>query len=73
MSVSSEKWLDVEEVQPTALGHYLQNMQQKGYTIIGVEQTANSKNLTAFEFPRKSVLLLGNEKFGKYLESLFNE
>ena len=39
-------------------------MRHEGYTLIGAEQTANSVNLTHYQFPHKSLLLLGNEKQG---------
>lgn len=37
-------------------------MQAQGYTIIAVEQTVNSQNLYEFQFPEKTLLLLGYEK-----------
>jgi tRNA G18 (ribose-2'-O)-methylase SpoU len=37
-------------------------MQAQGYTIIAVEQTINSKNLYEFQFPEKTLLLLGYMK-----------
>ncbi|KAJ8308141.1 hypothetical protein KUTeg_013015 [Tegillarca granosa] len=46
------------------LGEYLQQKRQEGYTLVGVEQTANSVSLTDFQFPVKTLLLLGNEKEG---------
>lgn len=39
-------------------------MKRQGYTLIGVEQTANSKPLTEYTFPHDALLLLGNEKEG---------
>ena len=35
-----------------------------GYTIIGLEQTSTSKPLQTFEFPERSLLILGDEKHG---------
>ncbi|KAK3700694.1 hypothetical protein QZH41_015635 [Actinostola sp. cb2023] len=64
LSVSSSKWVDVEQVRPVDLKDYLQSMQRQGYTLIGVEQTANSKPLTHYKFPHDALLLLGNEKEG---------
>ena len=64
LSVTSEKWLDIEQVIPIKLASYLNEMRQEGYTIVGVEQTANSKMIGEFKFPHKSVLVLGNEKTG---------
>ena len=39
-------------------------MRRQGYTLIGVEQTANSHPLTQYQFPHDALLLLGNEKEG---------
>jgi tRNA G18 (ribose-2'-O)-methylase SpoU len=38
-------------------------MQAQGYTIVAVEQTVNSQNLYEFQFPEKTLLLLGYRKF----------
>ncbi|EDO45339.1 predicted protein [Nematostella vectensis] len=64
LSVSSSKWVDIEQVRPAELNNYLDAMRHDGYSLIGVEQTANSKRLTDFTFPHKTLLLLGNEKEG---------
>ncbi|XP_032098206.1 probable methyltransferase TARBP1 isoform X2 [Sapajus apella] len=53
LSVSAEQWLPLVEQKKT-----------EGYTIIGVEQTAKSLDLTQYCFPEKSLLLLGNEREG---------
>lgn len=64
LSVTSEKWIDIEQVLPIKLGGYLSEMKRDGYTIVGVEQTANSQMIGKFKFPKKTVLVLGNEKTG---------
>ncbi|XP_038671600.1 probable methyltransferase TARBP1 isoform X2 [Scyliorhinus canicula] len=64
LSVSAEQWLPVIEVRPAQLVEYLQRKKTEGYTIIGVEQTANSHNLAHYSFPEKTLLLLGNEREG---------
>lgn len=64
LSVSAAKWMNIEDVRTSELKSYLLSMRHEGYTLIGVEQTANSKTLTSYEFPEKSLLLLGNEKEG---------
>ncbi|KAK2488544.1 hypothetical protein MC885_018597, partial [Smutsia gigantea] len=64
LSVSAEQWLPLVEVKPPQLIDYLQEKKAEGYTIIGVEQTARSSDLTQFRFPEKSLLLLGNEREG---------
>ncbi|XP_070348540.1 probable methyltransferase TARBP1 isoform X1 [Equus asinus] len=64
LSVSAEQWLPLVEVKPPQLIDYLQQKKAEGYTIIGVEQTAKSLDLTQYCFPEKSLLLLGNEREG---------
>ena len=34
-------------------------MKLMGYTLVGVEQTANSEKLNKYKFPKKTLLLLG--------------
>ena len=43
---------------------YLTFQKSNGYQILGLEQTANSKMLSEFQFPEKCVLVLGKEKEG---------
>ncbi|XP_017317065.1 probable methyltransferase TARBP1 isoform X2 [Ictalurus punctatus] len=64
LSVSSELWLPLVEVKPMDLAGFLQQKQREGYSIIGVEQTANSQSLQNYRFPEKTLLLLGNEREG---------
>ncbi|XP_062980444.1 probable methyltransferase TARBP1 [Elgaria multicarinata webbii] len=64
LSVSAEQWLSLIEVKPFQLVDYLEQKKIEGYTIIGVEQTAKSCDLTEYHFPEKSLLLLGNEHEG---------
>ncbi|XP_054828884.1 probable methyltransferase TARBP1 [Eublepharis macularius] len=64
LSVSAEQWLSLLEVKPFQLIDYLDQKKSEGYTIIGVEQTAKSCDLTEYHFPEKSLLLLGNEHEG---------
>ena len=44
--------------------NYLTSMKTRGYSIIGIEQSNNSVCLSTFEYPKKSVLLLGKEREG---------
>ncbi|XP_057312949.1 probable methyltransferase TARBP1 isoform X2 [Hydractinia symbiolongicarpus] len=64
LSVSSEKWVEIEQVLPIKFLQYLQRMKADGYHLVGVEQTANSKMIAEYKFPKKTVLILGNEKAG---------
>uniref|UniRef100_A0A3Q1FCJ3 tRNA (guanosine(18)-2'-O)-methyltransferase TARBP1 n=1 Tax=Acanthochromis polyacanthus TaxID=80966 RepID=A0A3Q1FCJ3_9TELE len=64
LSVSSELWLPLLEVKPVELTDFLQVKKSEGYCIVGVEQTANSHGLQDYQFPEKTLLLLGNEREG---------
>lgn len=64
LSVSSEKWVNIEQVIPKKLNHYIDEKKTEGYHIVGVEQTANSKMINEYKFPKKTLLVLGNEKTG---------
>ncbi|KAF2070000.1 hypothetical protein CYY_008683 [Polysphondylium violaceum] len=64
VSVSAEKWVPTIEVTKPNLISYLTLKKKEGYSILGVEQTSQSKNLSTFEFPKKCVLLLGQEQNG---------
>eukprot|EP00057_Strongylocentrotus_purpuratus_P028311 XP_011682785.1 PREDICTED: probable methyltransferase TARBP1 [Strongylocentrotus purpuratus] len=64
LSVSAERWLPLREVKPSDLKDYMIEMKKHGYTLVGVEQTANSQSLTDFKFPQRTMLLLGKEREG---------
>ena len=64
-SVTAHQWIDMEEVKGIeSLKNYLEEMKLNGYAIIGTEQTSESQKLHEFQFPKKSVIVLGNEKEG---------
>jgi tRNA G18 (ribose-2'-O)-methylase SpoU len=64
MAVTADKWLPIMEVGKSDLEKFLRLYRQKGYKIIGLEQTANSISMEKFKFISKSVLVLGHEKDG---------
>ncbi|KAF4524335.1 hypothetical protein B566_EDAN015888 [Ephemera danica] len=64
LSVSADKWMSLLEVKPHELPEYLAAMKAQGYTLVAAEQTSNSVPLQQMVFPKKSLLLLGNEKEG---------
>lgn len=70
LSVSSHKWMHIDEVGVDELLRYLCDLKSAGYTLVGAEQTINGHSLRHFEFPKKTVLVLGNEKTGIPLEFL---
>uniref|UniRef100_A0A0N5AY93 SpoU_methylase domain-containing protein n=1 Tax=Syphacia muris TaxID=451379 RepID=A0A0N5AY93_9BILA len=64
LSMSSEKWMDFEQVRSNELVEYLQSCKAKGYTIVASEQATNSVCFDKFQIPPKTVLLLGDERKG---------
>jgi len=64
ISVSAEHWVPIEQVSPIVLAPWLRKKATEGYTLVGLEQTAESTRLQDYQFPKKTVLLLGAEKEG---------
>ncbi|WKX93357.1 hypothetical protein Q1695_010978 [Nippostrongylus brasiliensis] len=64
LSMSSEKKQKIGAVRPESLLEYLGEMRSKGYSVIAAEQTTDSVYLHKFNFPKKTVLLVGDEKEG---------
>eukprot|EP00698_Gefionella_okellyi_P015086 TRINITY_DN4233_c0_g1_i1.p1 TRINITY_DN4233_c0_g1~~TRINITY_DN4233_c0_g1_i1.p1 ORF type:complete len:1285 (-),score=374.88 TRINITY_DN4233_c0_g1_i1:315-4169(-) len=64
ISVSAERWAPIAECAPADLPAYLALKRSEGFTIVGVEQTADSIPLHQFEFPERTVLVMGHEKEG---------
>nr|XP_032515073.1 uncharacterized protein LOC116768450 [Danaus plexippus plexippus] len=71
LSVSAERWLNVEEVRPgEPLKRYLMTKKAEGHIVVAAEQTSNSVKLQHFKFPKKTILMLGHEKEGVSCELL---
>ncbi|KAK6146391.1 hypothetical protein DH2020_020260 [Rehmannia glutinosa] len=64
LSVTAEKWVPVVEVPVGTMKVFLEKKKQEGFAILGLEQTANSIPLDQYNFPTKTVLVLGREKEG---------
>ncbi|XP_077235143.1 tRNA/rRNA methyltransferase (SpoU) family protein [Tasmannia lanceolata] len=64
ISVTAEKWVPIMEVPVCSLKVFLEKKKREGYSILGLEQTANSTPLDKYSFPKKTVLVLGQEKEG---------
>lgn len=57
--------VSVHQVKPVELADFLQLKKSEGYCIVGVEQTANSQSLQDYQFPEKTLLLLGYGSSGR--------
>ncbi|KAK4802524.1 hypothetical protein SAY86_000727 [Trapa natans] len=64
ISVTAEKWVPIIEVPVESLKGFLERKKCEGFSILGLEQTANSFPLDQYQFPKKAVLVLGREKEG---------
>lgn len=62
--VTADKWLPMMEVKINEIKDFLIYQKKRGYSIMGLEQTTGSKSILNTEFPKKLVILLGNEKQG---------
>jgi tRNA G18 (ribose-2'-O)-methylase SpoU len=52
--------LEVRNSLPPAL----RRLRDEGYRLVGLEQTTNSANLHDYAFPRRTALVIGNERLG---------
>lgn len=48
----------------------LMELRREGYRLVGLEQTTGSQDMHAYEFPRKTALVVGNERTGLTPEQL---
>ncbi len=48
----------------------LKELKADGYTLVGLEQTTNSVSLHEYRFPRRTALVIGNERLGLTDEEL---
>lgn len=64
ISVTAERWVPCVEVREAGLLAWLSRQRAAGYTLLGLEQTAESTTLPAYPFPARCVLVLGREKEG---------
>ena len=46
------------------LAPVLRRLRNEGYTVVGLEQTDRSEPIFEFAFPRRTVLVVGNERLG---------
>jgi len=64
VSVTAENWLPMIECPVHQLIDYLKKKSSEGFSIVAVEQASESVTLGEYNFPKKTVLLLGREKEG---------
>ncbi|KAK6251036.1 hypothetical protein SCA6_005041 [Theobroma cacao] len=64
LCVTAEKWVPIIEVPVNSVKQFLEKKKREGYSILGLEQTANSVPLDQYIYPKKTVLVLGREKEG---------
>ncbi|RLV92254.1 hypothetical protein JA1_003313 [Spathaspora sp. JA1] len=65
VAVTADHWMPMIEVKMDDIKTYLLEKKKQGYTLIGLEQTTESRELNnKVEFPKKSLILLGKEREG---------
>lgn len=54
----------VEVIQRNSMIPVLEQLGREGYKRVGLEQTTNSESLFTFAFPKRTALIIGNERQG---------
>lgn len=54
-SVTAEQWVPLVEVPEVGVMDFLLQKKKQGFSLLGLEQTANSVSIDSYSFPRKSV------------------
>lgn len=62
-SVTAEKWVPIIEVPVNSLKVFLHRKKREGFSILGLEQTANSIPLDQYIFPKDTVSRCSNPVF----------
>ena len=60
----------VELLNRRSLAPVLKDLRTQGYRLVGLEQTTDSHDLHQYAFPRKTALVIGNERTGLSDEDL---
>lgn len=55
---------NVKLTTKNSLPPVLKKLKQEGYNLVGLEQTTNSTQLSHYEFPKKTVIVVGSEREG---------
>lgn len=65
VAVTADRWMPITEVKIDGIVEFLRQKKREGFTLIGLEQTDQSVQLSpALQFPKKLVFLLGKEREG---------
>lgn len=62
-SVTAEKWVPIIEVPVNSVKQFLEKKKREGFSILGLEQTANSVPLDQYIYPEKTVSHLQKHKW----------
>ena len=61
-SMGCTEW--IPQVELSDLSQGLQNYKEQGYQLIGIETIKESNNHFEFQWPKKGIIVLGNEEYG---------
>lgn len=65
VAVTADRWMPIAEVKIDGIVDFLRQKKREGFTLIGLEQTDQSVQLSpTLQFPKKLVFLLGKEREG---------
>ncbi|KAH9607099.1 hypothetical protein KSS87_005028 [Heliosperma pusillum] len=64
ISVTAEKWVPIIEVPVDSVKNFLEKKKREGFSILGLEQTANSILLDKYSYPQKTVKCLQLSVYG---------
>ena len=69
-SIARDSTDNVKLTVKNSLPPVLKKLKKEGYNLVGLEQTTNSTTLAEYEFPKKTVIVVGAEREGLTQECL---
>ncbi|MCM8535687.1 MAG: RNA methyltransferase [Lentisphaeraceae bacterium] len=69
-SIARDSTENVKLTVKNSLPPVLKKLKKEGYNLVGLEQTTNSTTLADYEFPKKTVIVVGAEREGLTQECL---
>jgi tRNA guanosine-2'-O-methyltransferase len=64
LAAATHSWQPLEACPPDQLGTWLQQQQQRGYSVLGLTVDEQAEYLSTVQLPQKAVLVLGRELTG---------
>ncbi|CEF68886.1 Probable methyltransferase TARBP1 [Strongyloides ratti] len=64
LSMNADEWQDIEELKKDDIVEFIKEKKNDGFKVIALEQTTNSIMISDYNFPKKAIIILGDEKEG---------